>query len=485
MLETKVRDTVEVLLAVDVDAVDRDGLAALVARSHELRCWLASFDVRCARRTKALAAAGRAESSSSMMGNQGRRSSREAAAVAAREAVCAAMPDVEAGLSSGAITSGHVDAIAAGRRDLDAGAQGLFDARVDDLLAAAASERLDGFAKTVREFADRAATAAAAASCPAGEPVPDPAVVRLERQKKMSRLKRWRDHETGMCHTHVELDPERDAILAAALRTHLRRAQQADGNTGTPWQQLEVESFVAAVAASVTRPAAARSTAGDGSAGVASAGGRSGGGVSGGGRPGGGVSGGGGCGCASAGSVVGNGAGDGEPEAVVPDPELRVPEIGVLVDLDTLCGLATGNGVCETFDGTPLPIDTVRRLCCDAEIVPIVLGGRGEVLDVGRSSRTPTRAQRRALRAMHRTCASPDCTVGFESCTIHHVRFWTAHRGPTDLDNLVPLCSRCHHRVHEGGWTLTMTADRVATWTRPDGVVHHTGSTIDRTRRAA
>jgi hypothetical protein len=48
------------------------------------------------------------------------------------------------------------------------------------------------------------------------------------------------------------------------------------------------------------------------------------------------------------------------------------------------------------------------------------------------------------------------------------------------LVNLLPLCEQHHHLVHEGGWTLTMTPDRVATWTRSDGSVHWVGSTIDR-----
>ena len=47
--------------------------------------------------------------------------------------------------------------------------------------------------------------------------------------------------------------------------------------------------------------------------------------------------------------------------------------------------------------------------------------------------------------------------------------------------NLIPLCERHHHLVHEGGWTLTMTPDRVTTWTRPDGVIAHHGRTTDRT----
>jgi hypothetical protein len=162
----------------------------------------------------------------------------------------------------------------------------------------------------------------------------------------------------------------------------------------------------------------------------------------------------------------------------------RRPEVGVLIHYDRLVDTATSAGISETVSGVPLPSDTVRRLCCDADVYPVVLGADGEVLDAGRTRRTASRSQRRALGAMHRTCAHPDCTVGFDACRIHHVRFWIEHGGPTDLDNLLPLCERHHHLVHEGGWTLTMCRDRVATWTRPDGSVHSVSSTIDRTQPA-
>ena len=97
--------------------------------------------------------------------------------------------------------------------------------------------------------------------------------------------------------------------------------------------------------------------------------------------------------------------------------------------------------------------------------------------------RTANRAQRRALRAMHRTCAHPECTVTFEACRIHHVTPWLRPRGDTDISNLLPLCETHHHSVHEGGWGLTITPDRTATWTRPDGTHHHTGPTNDRVAR--
>jgi hypothetical protein len=90
-------------------------------------------------------------------------------------------------------------------------------------------------------------------------------------------------------------------------------------------------------------------------------------------------------------------------------------------------------------------------LACEAEIIPIVLGGDGQVLDVGRARRLATADQRRALRTMHRTCAAPHCPVRFGDCDIHHLKEWN-HGGATNLQNLIPLCSRHHHLIHEGRW---------------------------------
>jgi hypothetical protein len=129
----------------------------------------------------------------------------------------------------------------------------------------------------------------------------------------------------------------------------------------------------------------------------------------------------------------------------------RPAELVVLVDLDTLRTGLHDTSVCETFDGQPLPPATVRRLACEAEIIPIVLDGTGRVVDVGRAKRLATADQRRALRAMHRTCAAPDCPVRFGDCEIHHLEEWK-QGGATNLANLIPLCSRHHHLIHEGQW---------------------------------
>ena len=158
----------------------------------------------------------------------------------------------------------------------------------------------------------------------------------------------------------------------------------------------------------------------------------------------------------------------------------RLPEISILLDYLTLLHGLHPYSVCETVAGVQLPVSTARRLCCDATIIPIVLSGNSEILDLGRELRTCNRAQRRALRARHRSCAHPDCTVTFDACRLHHVRWWWKDLGPTDLDNLLPLCEQHHHLVHEGGWTLTLTPDRTATWTRPDGTTYHHSPTTNR-----
>jgi hypothetical protein len=146
-------------------------------------------------------------------------------------------------------------------------------------------------------------------------------------------------------------------------------------------------------------------------------------------------------------------------------------ELLVLVDFHTLVNGLHDQSVHETFDGTHITPDTIRRIACDAHIVPIVLGGPGELLDAGRGQRTATRQQRRALRAIYRTCAIERCTAGYEQCELHHIVPWW-NNGLTDLANLVPLCSQHHHMVHEGGHRLTIDAsNRVLTIHHPDGRV--------------
>ncbi len=98
-------------------------------------------------------------------------------------------------------------------------------------------------------------------------------------------------------------------------------------------------------------------------------------------------------------------------------------------------------------DGTPITAGELRRLLCDAELVPVVLGGVSEILDLGRGRRLASAAQRRAIALRDGRCAFPGCHVPIHRCELHHIAPWQ-DGGPTDLDNLVALCVR-HHQLCE------------------------------------
>jgi hypothetical protein len=132
-------------------------------------------------------------------------------------------------------------------------------------------------------------------------------------------------------------------------------------------------------------------------------------------------------------------------------------DVVVHIDLETLTNGLSESSTHRTVFGADLPVETIRRIACDANIIPLVLNGAGMPLDIGRSQRLASAAQRRALEATHDTCAFDGCAVAFHACQIHHIDYWESG-GPTDLDNMVPLCSRHHHAAHEGGWTLTLRA---------------------------
>jgi hypothetical protein len=87
-------------------------------------------------------------------------------------------------------------------------------------------------------------------------------------------------------------------------------------------------------------------------------------------------------------------------------------------------------------------------------------------LEVGRTSRVVTAAQRSALAVRDGGCVFPDCTRPLAWCEAHHLRHWL-HGGPTDLANLALVCRTHHRAVHEGGWRLVRGPDGQLTATPP------------------
>ncbi|MGW5363547.1 DUF222 domain-containing protein [Actinopolymorpha pittospori] len=106
--------------------------------------------------------------------------------------------------------------------------------------------------------------------------------------------------------------------------------------------------------------------------------------------------------------------------------------------------------------GPPLSATLVRQLACDAEIIPVVLGGDGAVFDLGRGTRLFTSSQRHALAERDGYyCHFPGCRRPEKWTEAHHINHWV-DGGATDLDNGVLLCQHHHTTIHTQGWTVRM-----------------------------
>ena len=153
------------------------------------------------------------------------------------------------------------------------------------------------------------------------------------------------------------------------------------------------------------------------------------------------------------------------------------PEYVVVVDTSS----NDSNGEPEVDWGIPIevPQRVLASLMDEGTVHPVVVRNGVVVhapgqLDLGRSTRLANRAQRRALRAMYPTCAVPGCDVHFEHCKIHHVTWWR-NGGRTDLDNLLPVCTHHHTKIHDAGWQIELGPNRELTLRLPDGAIHNTG----------
>jgi hypothetical protein len=128
----------------------------------------------------------------------------------------------------------------------------------------------------------------------------------------------------------------------------------------------------------------------------------------------------------------------------------RRPQLNVVLGLTDLERRA--RAACLDFGGV-LSAASLRMLACDAAVVPVVLGGAGQPLDVGRATRTIPDGLRRAVAVRDRGCAR--CGRPPSWCEVHHLLPWE-RGGPTALTNLVMLCRVCHRLVHHAGWDVRL-----------------------------
>ena len=141
------------------------------------------------------------------------------------------------------------------------------------------------------------------------------------------------------------------------------------------------------------------------------------------------------------------------------------PQVVVTIPFDPLAH-RLGSGTFDT--GDRVAPETARRIACDARILPAVLGGDGQPLDLGRERRLITGALRRALVLRDGGCAFPGCDRPPRWCDGHHVRHW-ADGGTTSLANAVLLCGHHHRLIHDddAGWRVHVAADGHPDFTPP------------------
>ncbi|WP_232828055.1 HNH endonuclease [Kribbella monticola] len=151
------------------------------------------------------------------------------------------------------------------------------------------------------------------------------------------------------------------------------------------------------------------------------------------------------------------------------------PHITVTMDLADL--IQSGkNATGDLLFGDSLSAGAVRRLACDAEIIPIVLGTESQPLDVGRAKRLITPAMRKALNLRDKGCVV--CGAPPIYCDAHHIVSWL-DGGPTSIDNLALFCRAHHTDVDHGHYTVTITNGTVhvsrPTWADPPPPRHPAG----------
>ena len=107
-------------------------------------------------------------------------------------------------------------------------------------------------------------------------------------------------------------------------------------------------------------------------------------------------------------------------------------------------------------DGDKLPMSEALRLACDADVLPCVFNTKNQEVWVGRKHRSATEAQRAALIARDKHCIG--CGRSAVWCEAHHIEEWFKG-GRTDIDNLVLVCTSCHHNIHDDGWEVIRRND--------------------------
>lgn len=233
-----ISQTLDALLASDPDVADRDELGGIVRHAAKLKAFVEIIEVRCARRTKQLAAEGQAASATELLIEEGRRSGKEAHAVTERDRVCTEFPGLEDALARGDVSTDHVDTLARLTKNLNDRDRADLHEIIDDVISDATASFVTEFERNTRNQLD----AIKAMNRPRDDEE------RAKQQRAESRITSRVDKGTGMGTTVVQLDPTRHAHLHARVERELATIKQNPANAERPFAELQVEAFMNALA---------------------------------------------------------------------------------------------------------------------------------------------------------------------------------------------------------------------------------------------
>jgi hypothetical protein len=402
----------------DVSVVDEVAVAMLLSDVAGLQRFLQAREIDLNQRLRQLAAQCPGVDPAAINARATGRSAGGAGRALERAEQAAQAPELKASMDEGRLSGEHLDAFTAAVRSLESRLQPALRALETDLVARAISQRA-----TVEQFRGWL-------QCEIRLIEADDGKRRLERQKRDNRCRVWVDPNTGMVRTNLTLDPELGATYLHLLNEQLHARLNQPRPAECPTDPLDAMDWHRAHAFIDLITGAA--------------------------------------------GAVGK------------------PEVIVVIDQQTFEHGRHQHSKVDCGPGIDLPIDSIRTIAGRARFVPVVVNRDGVVitqgdpvstydqivqsltrpvaLDHGRSRRHASGRQRRAMRAMYRTCAIPGCARHVSITEAHHIHWWE-HGGRTDLSNLLPLCRHHHDRLHAERWRLTMGADRSISVHARDGTL--------------
>jgi Domain of unknown function (DUF222) len=415
--------TASALAAVDLDRADRHEVTEALRLATRLIRMAHAVEIEADLRLVALAEADPTISPEHLDAAATGRSPAKATAAIRRATAAQSLPRLRALLAAGIVGVEHLDAFATAVRSLRSGLRTRLIEQEEQLARFAAH-------MTAEEF--RARLDAAVRDIEG-----DDGVDRLQRQRRHIGARTWTGRD-GMWNIHGRFDAERAVSLIEALRRATEARFHAEHPGETPDDPLLRHEFFQAL-------------------GLADL-------------------------------MLGAAGGSGRPEFII------------TIDEETLRHGRHHASRVDCGRGVHLPIETLRSMAGRARFVPVVVDRHGVVirqgrpvptldqlresllrpvsLDHGRSRRYASRDQRRALRAMYRSCGIPGCDRHVADCQPHHLEHWE-HGGPTDLALLLPLCKHHHDRLHAESWEVELRRDRSLIVRRHGEVIMSTGPPIE------